>query len=126
VPNLRDLTKRLVQKAFTRQLGGFEDAATFQVVTNEYTPASSAVSTSTADTACTGKFVRSTLKKITDQGTVVSVPLVQFLLPSREIEGTTPKLGDQVVDTDGAVWAVDLVEIDPADALWVLTLRRLE
>ncbi len=118
---LRAKIQKAVQKAFLKQMGDLPEALTFRQTSSTYDATTSIVTSADTDTSVTGKLIGDQKRRI---GALTTFPEKTALIPARELPGTTPKVGDRVVDPDSVAWVVDFVEIDPAGACWVLDLRR--
>jgi len=86
-----------------------------------YTPATGTVTSTDIDYPTTAIFDEYELKEI-DNNVVRATDKLAYIA-ANDLD-VTPVVDDEITDADSVTWQIKNVKVDPADALWVLQIRK--
>ena len=86
-----------------------------------YTPATGAVISTDTEYTTTAIFDEYELKEI-DNNVVRATDKLAYIA-ANDLD-VTPVVDDEITDTDSVTWQVIDIKSDPAEALWVLQIRK--
>lgn len=119
---LRDVVQKATQAAVAA-VGDIAASATYCSFASASYNASAGTNVATFTSTAGVSVVFNDFRLDQVDGQVVLSEDKQAMIPALALPGVVPTTADKLV-SDGATWNVQRVQTDPADALWILQVRR--